>query len=271
MHPRKMKMPALKSILSLVAVIALGAAHARAQKPDILVEDFGGASYGAWTMTGTAFGSGLAQGTLPNQMKVDGFQGKGLVNSYNGGDGSTGTLTSPPFKIERRYLQFLIGGGGWEGKTCMNLLVNGKVVRTATGPNVDPGGSERLQPAQWDVFEFQGKEAVLEIVDDATGGWGHISVDQIIQSDRRNDAPIMSRDVARDIFVEKPYLNFPIKNGAVRRRVTVLAAGEAEHSFDIELADGKPDWWAFLDAKPFNGRTVTVKVDKLPESSAGLS
>ncbi len=41
--------------------------------------------------------------------------------------------------------------------------------------------------------------------------------------------------------------------------------------FDIELADGKPDWWAFLDATPFLGKTVTIKVDKLPESSKGLS
>ncbi len=271
MHPKKMKMPAHKSMLFIVPVIALGAANACAQKADIVIEDFEGASYGAWTVTGTAFGHGPAQGTLPNQMKVDGFQGKGLANSYNGGDASTGTLTSPPFKIERRYLQFLIGGGGWEGKTCMNLLVDGKVARTATGPNVDPGGSERLQPAQWDVSEFQGKDAVLVIVDEATGGWGHISVDQIVQSDRRTDAPVLRRDVTREIFIEKPYLNFPIKNGAIKRRVTVLMGDEAERPFDIELADGNPDWWAFLDATPFHGKTVMVKVDKLPEGSTGLS
>ncbi len=109
------------------------------------------------------------------------FTGNGFASSYHGGDDSKGRLTSPPFKIERKYLQFLIGGGGWEGKTCMNLLVDGKMVRTATGPNVDPGGSERLQPGQWDVSEFLGNNAMLEIVDNATGGWGHISVDQIVQ------------------------------------------------------------------------------------------
>ena len=82
------------------------------------------------------------------------------------------------------YLNFLIGGGKHPGKTCMNLLVDGKVVRTATGPNDRPGGSERLAWHTWDVAEFAGKKARLQIVDNATGGWGHINVDHIVQSDR---------------------------------------------------------------------------------------
>ena len=60
------------------------------------------------------------------------IQGKGLVNSFHKGDGSTGTLTSPEFKIERKFISFLIGGGGHKGKTCMNLLVDGKVANSAT-------------------------------------------------------------------------------------------------------------------------------------------
>src|SRR5438128_1080396 len=140
-------------------------------EPDILIADFEGPDYGAWKTTGTAFGTGPARGTLPNQMPVTGYLGKGLVNSYLGGDASTGTLTSPPLKIERAYINFLIGGGKFPGKTCINLLVGGKIVRSATGPNDEPGGSERLDWHSWDVKEFVGKEAVIEIVDRATGGW----------------------------------------------------------------------------------------------------
>src|SRR5262249_47873884 len=132
---------------------------------------------------------------------------------------------SPPFKVERKYLQYLIGGGGWDGRTCMNLLLDGKVVRTATGPNTDPGGSERLQPGQWDVADLLGKTVSLEIVDDATGGWGHINVDQIVQSDHRINVPALRHDVTRDILIEKPYLNFPVKNGASKKRVTLLLDG----------------------------------------------
>ncbi|HEV2327239.1 MAG TPA: glycoside hydrolase family 32 protein [Verrucomicrobiae bacterium] len=55
------------------------------------------------------------------------------------------------------------------------------------------------------------------------------------------------------------------------RHFDVLVDGKTERAFDIELADGKPDWWAFLDATPFMGKGVTIKVDKLPEGSVGLS
>src|SRR5579871_778671 len=154
------------------------------ERRDILSADFEGEDYGDWKVTGQAFGKRPARGTLPNQMPVTGYRGKGLVNSYHGGDASTGTLTSPAFKIERRYLNFLIGGGKHPGQTCMNLLVGGKIVRTATGPNDRPGGSEQLAWHTWDVSELAGKNAVLQIVDTHTGGWGHINIDHIVQSDR---------------------------------------------------------------------------------------
>src|SRR5438445_572619 len=98
-----------------------------AERPDLLLTDFEGDAYPeGWVTSGTAFGKGPAKGTLPGQMAVDGFLGKGLVNSFLGGDDATGTLTSPEFKLERKYLNFLIGGGKHEGKTCINLIVNGK-------------------------------------------------------------------------------------------------------------------------------------------------
>src|SRR5262245_38840670 len=83
---------------------------AQAAEPDILIADFEGPDYGAWKTTGTAFGAGPAKGSLPNQMPVSGYLGNGLVNSYLGGDAATGTLTSPSLKIERPFLNFLIGG-----------------------------------------------------------------------------------------------------------------------------------------------------------------
>ncbi|MDB5174644.1 MAG: 2,6-beta-D-fructofuranosidase, partial [Phycisphaerales bacterium] len=88
---------------------------------DILVSDFEGPDYAGWTVAGDAFGSSPAHGTLPNQQQVSGFLGKGLVNSYLDGDKSTGTLTSPDLTINRRYINFLVGGGAHEGKTCINL------------------------------------------------------------------------------------------------------------------------------------------------------
>ncbi len=168
----------MNQIASFAFALLLAAAPAGAAQPDILIADFEGDDHGGWKATGEAFGSGPARGTLPNQQAVGGFLGKGLVNSYHNGDRAQGTLTSPEFVLERKFINFLVGGGAHEGQTCVNLLIDGKVRRTATG-NED----EKLDWAAWDVSEFSGKSARLEIVDKHAGGWGHINVDHFTQSD----------------------------------------------------------------------------------------
>jgi hypothetical protein len=150
-------------------------------------DDFEGKTYEGWTIVGDAFGKGPSHGTEPGQQTVSGFSGHGLVNTYVGGDGPQGTATSKPFRIQRRYIGFLIGGGDNPGKTCINLRVDGKVLRTATGKN-----RETLEPAGWDVADLQGREAVLEIVDHSSDGWGHINIDRIIFSDIPPE-PLLSR------------------------------------------------------------------------------
>jgi fructan beta-fructosidase len=255
--------------LSVLTVALLGGLSSPAQQPDLLFENFEGTNYGTWTVTGEAFGPGPARGTLPGQMAVDGFLGKGLVNSFYKGDGTTGTLTSKPFKIERRFIKFLIGGGGLAGQTCLNLRVDGRVARTATGPNTQPGGSEHLDWQSWEVAEFAGQTVVLEIVDAATGGWGHINVDQIVQTDRKPAG--LLKDATREITVEKRYLNLPVKNGSPMKRMSVSFGGKVQRDFDIELADGEADWWAFLDLAPFQGQRAILKVNKLREDSTGLA
>lgn len=251
----------------------LAAATAPAAEPDLLVADFEGDSYGDWKVTGKAFGDRPARGTLPNQMPVTGFKGKGLVNSYAGGDDSTGTLASPKFKIERDYLNFLIGGGKFPDKTCLNLLLDGKVVRTATGPNDEPGGSEELKAAHWSVKDLRGKEVVIQIVDSATGGWGHINVDHIVQSDTKQGdeakvVPLADRTV--EVGISKKHLLFPISNAAKPVRMTIEIDGKLVHNFDINLADGKTDWLAHLDVSPFAGKTARITAKKVPEGHKGI-
>jgi len=258
----------MKTLLSICFIALLFWSVGIHAAADLVIADFEGTNYDAWKVSGNAFGTGPARGTLPGQMNVDGFDGKGLVNSFVGGDKSTGTLASPIFKIERRYLSFLIGGGGYSNETCMNLFINGKIVRTATGPNTESGGSERLQPGGWDVSGFSGREAVIEIVDKRTGGWGHINVDQIVQTDRK--PAIEQRDVTREFAISKRYMHFPVKNGAAKSKVEVLREGSVERFFDIELADAEPDWSAFLDVSTWRGEKLVVKVDRLRDGSRAL-
>jgi uncharacterized protein (DUF608 family) len=147
-------------------------------RPKIVLNDFEGKDYGDWKATGEAFGTGPARGTLADQQRVSGFLGEGLVNTFLGGDRPQGTLTSPAFESSRRFINFLIGGGNHADETCINLLVDGKVVRTAAGK-----GDEKLEWSFWNVEDLQGKAATIQIVDRNSEGWGHINVDQIELAD----------------------------------------------------------------------------------------
>lgn len=236
---------------------------------DILISDFESDAYTPWVATGEAFGSGPARGTLPGQMHVDGFQGSRLVNTYFKGDESTGTLTSSEFKIERPYISFLIGGGKDPDNTCMQLLIADTVFRVATGPNDRPGGSERLGPDGWDVRDLIGKRAKIRIIDNAKGGWGHINVDHIVQTDRK--PPITLSNVTRDFNVTARYMNIPIKNGAPLRHVSFIVDGRVLGGDDIELADAQPDWWAPIDLSAYQGKSIALEVNSLRDDSAALS
>jgi uncharacterized protein (DUF608 family) len=143
------------------------------EAPEVFA-DFESGTYGAWRTTGSAFGDKPAAGTFPNQQKVSGYGGRYLVNSYRSDDNLTGTLTSPEFELRRPYINFRIGGGNRPGQACINLLVSGKVVRTATGKN-----NEKLEWDYWEVGDLKGQKARIEIVDQAKGGWGHINIDDI--------------------------------------------------------------------------------------------
>jgi fructan beta-fructosidase len=259
-----------RALLSTLIITVLLCQRALAESADIVFADFENETYGQWTATGTAFGPGPAAGTLPNQMPVSGFKGKRLVNSYYKGDASTGTLTSPAFRIERKFINFLIGGGGFEAKTCINLLIDGKIVRTATGENTKPGGRELLIQESWDVTDLVGRNAQIQIVDDATGGWGHILVDHIAFSDVK--AATLQSNVSLNLVADRQYLNFPVRNGAPVRNAKVIIDGKPVREFPIECADGDaPDWWAALDVSDYRGKTLTVLVDKLPEDSKFLA
>jgi len=161
-----------------------------------VVLDFESGTYDNWKVEGEAFGPAPARlGTNYHHQPIQGMQGKYLADSYRN-DGSkaasptdsdrpTGKLTSPEFAIDRPYISLLIGGGANPGRTCANLLVGGKVVRTATGKN-----REVLEWQDWDVRDLTGKTAQVEIVDNHSAGWGHILVNRIERGDTPRGKPI---------------------------------------------------------------------------------
>lgn len=259
--------------------------------PGTALDPFESGTYGDWATTGAAFGTAPAAGALPDQQAVTGYPGTYLANSYNGGDSSTGTLTSPAFTIDKPYLNFLVGGGnnpyvantqpfgtlptgavftdfsgngydqGWTtsgsfvgtgpsheqlanqvsagvldtwgpdgdpGKgtitsppftidspyidlqvaggehpmsqanpTAVNLLIDGTVVATATGEN-----SGTLSWTDWDTSAYQGRQAQIQVVDenDGSGGWGHLMVGDIVFASQK--APAWDTQTAVNLLVD---------------------------------------------------------------------
>ena len=166
----------MKASLLVLPALCLGAVSLSAETK--VIEAFEGDGFDSWQTTGTGFG------LAPIAGKIDGvngefrnYGGNALVCSGHRGDAATGTLTSPEIRLAYAKLGFLVAGGDHPGKTAVQLLVGGKVVREATGSN-----DLTLREVVWDVAEFKGKTGVLRIVDDHVGAWGFIAADHFVFS-----------------------------------------------------------------------------------------
>ncbi len=155
---------------------------------------FDSLTYEGWTVEGDAFTDRPTEVGDDPLDSANTARGEGFANTHRrlGNDGSVeadervGKLTSEPFTIEHDYLHFLIGGGNHPGKTGLRVVVDGKAVRDATGIN-----ALHLVPRRFDLSQFRGREAHIEIFDEVTGGWGNIRVDELVFSDEpRLDLPV---------------------------------------------------------------------------------
>lgn len=152
---------------------------------DYVFEDFESGDFAGWTVSGTAFGEAPVRvSAVPKHQGDLGARGKGLINSHASAgtvqkerDLHEGELRSPIFRLERDHVHFLLGGGKHEGETGVRLVVDGEVVRSATGHN-----DNRMRPRVFDVRDLRGRDARIEIFDHATEGWGNVGVDHIVFS-----------------------------------------------------------------------------------------
>lgn len=203
----------------------LSAVLDEAVRSDVVFADFESSHYEGWKSSGTAFGTGPTPvANIPAYQGDVGAIGTHVVNSHAAAPGAsaaekdahTGTLTSPAFTVTRRFVNILVGGGSHEGRTCVNLLVDGKVVGSVTGAN-----SNRMQWKSLPTHSIEGQQATLEIVDNETGAWGNIGVGGISFSDRPAD---------QDELTEQPDFG--------TMALTVLASDSVLAAADLEGAEG---------------------------------
>jgi sucrose-6-phosphate hydrolase SacC (GH32 family) len=152
-----------------------------------------------WVAEGAAFRQPLCTGELLRRLEIENAGAATVLSSEREGDGPQGTLTSPEFDLTRQFVAFRIGGGDFEWSTCLQLMVDGRVVRQAAGWN-----SDSLHPQAWDVSAWRGRKARLRLVDAASGGWGHVNVSRLLLTDapevRPQQVPPLYQEALRPQF-----------------------------------------------------------------------
>jgi hypothetical protein len=130
-----------------------------------------------WTVTGDAFQDWPQSGAIAGQSSVFGHQGN-FVSTYRPGvfDSAKGMMKVPPFTVTGDVISLMVGGGKDLQHVRVSLVVDGQAVRSATGCV-----SEILGRRLWNVRDYAGRTAHIEIVDDSAAGWGHIIVDEITE------------------------------------------------------------------------------------------
>ena len=150
-----------------------------APSKDTILFDFEMGNYEGWTLTGDCWDKqpATAKTFVDRQGKplVTGIVGNGYLTTLFRNAAAIGKAVSREFTVDKPFLTFRIGGGNYPKQACLNLVVDGKIVRTETGSD-----SAELRPGSWDVSPFVGKSAHLEVLDTtANPNRGYIMVDDI--------------------------------------------------------------------------------------------
>ena len=193
--------------------------------PGTVLGDFEAPTYGAWTATGDF------AGTAPH-VGGDGRVGERIVDTFFGAqrdsDENRGTIESPTFTLDHDYLSFEVAGGA-QPSTQVRLVVDGSVVRTASGRETGT-----LNWTAWNVADLRGKQARIVIADESTGGWGHILADHFVLGD--TPAKIRSAETAVNLLVD----------GEVVRS----SAGKESEALD----------WASWDVRALKGKRARIQI-----------
>ena len=69
-------------------------------------------------------------------------------------------------------MTFRVGGGNGTTTYVALCTEDGKEIETTRGIN-----QQMMQKASWDLSKYAGKKTFIMIVDQSTGGWGHVTAD----------------------------------------------------------------------------------------------
>ncbi|MFP4501532.1 MAG: hypothetical protein ACLFTT_11080 [Candidatus Hydrogenedentota bacterium] len=178
----------------------LGGAGSGAQPPQrAVVFDFETGDLQGWQVSEGRFGQVVADRARFHNAPETPYnkQGRYFLSTLDTkagdpNDAFTGVIESPVFELDAPAMSFLVGGGRHD-TTCVALYtLDGREIKRASGND-----SEQMRRVEWRVPSLVGTRVVLRIVDDQTGGWGHVTFDDFRASGHIDNAATQARAAAR--------------------------------------------------------------------------
>jgi len=163
-------------------------------QPPACTLDFETGTLDGWQASGRAFHFQPTLGDNParrHRGQPSNHQGSywiGTYEKYQGrpgqrpgdiqGDAPRGELSSPVFVIPSGSLSFLVGGGSSpDTRVELDILNDRDDVGYSTAYQVSGMNTETMRRVEWDLDPYSGKRGMIRIIDNSSGGWGHINAD----------------------------------------------------------------------------------------------
>ncbi|MCX6877206.1 MAG: hypothetical protein NTW21_25860 [Verrucomicrobia bacterium] len=157
-------------------------------------------------------------------------------------DPQRGVLESPVFRLDGPELSFLIGGGSHADTYVALCTLDGKEQAQARGKL-----SEVMTREQWNLPQLVGQNVFLRVFDGNDGGWGHVTLDDVVATGRLDPAATAA-------------------HFAKRKRVLSARSGDSSPSLDMVRLAVEDLSATFGDRYP-GGTAFLQELDELQKSS----
>jgi arabinan endo-1,5-alpha-L-arabinosidase len=154
-------------------------------------------------------------------------------------DKLVGELHSKPFKVEKNFISFLIGGGYNEDFLFIGLVRESdkKMLLKATGTD-----SEMMFRKYLDVSDYLGETCYIRLVDNFEDTWGHLNVDDIRACDTRPDEAGINLVMAGDFDrIYNPSIGEK-ESWYINDHCFIMGKDGTWHMFGITHADPARAW-----------------------------
>jgi putative membrane-bound dehydrogenase-like protein len=197
--------------------------------------NFENGSLAGWKAEGKAFEGQPIKGDIAELRPADRKKSEHTGQYWIGGyeklrDQPQGMLTSEPFEVTHPFASFLVGGGS-SRQTRVDIVTadDNRVFYGATGKN-----EENLRPVIVDMQAIKGRKIFIRIVDQASGGWGHVNFDDFrFHATRPRFKSLASELPTPEATALYPHAGLPAEEAA---KAMVVPPG-----FSVQVAAAEPD------------------------------